>query len=355
MSSERAEDPPYGTCPVPFRETERVLLGHGSGGKLTAELIEGLIQPAFTNPVLDALDDSAQLDVGHPSKIAFTSDSYVVSPISFPGGDIGSLAVHGTINDLAMVGARPVALSLAFILEEGLPMADLRRVLHSARDAARSAGVPIVTGDTKVVGRGSGDGIFINTSGVGVLSPGVHIGSARVAAGDVILLSGTVGDHGVAVMAEREGLELGGPLSSDSAPLHELVAGLLEACPEIHAMRDPTRGGLAATLVEIATRRGLGVEVDEAAIPVNEVVRGACELLGLDPLLVANEGKLVAFVPESAADRALETLRAHPLGRRAARIGRVTDQAPGMVMLRTPIGGHRILDLPYAEPLPRIC
>jgi hydrogenase expression/formation protein HypE len=354
MSSE-PEGGGFGSCPVPYRETDRVLLGHGSGGKLTAELIEGLVQPALSNPALDALDDSAVLDVGAGSRLAFTTDSYVVSPIFFPGGDIGSLAVHGTVNDLAMAGARPVGLSLAFILEEGLPMADLRRVIESARAAAARVGVPIVTGDTKVVGRGSGDQIFVNTSGVGLVPPGVVVGSARVRPGDAIVVSGTIGDHGVAILAEREGLELEGGPSSDSAPLHGLAAALLEACPEVHALRDPTRGGLAATLVEIATRRGLGVEVDEAAVPVDGAVRGACELLGLDPLLVANEGKLVAFVPEARAEAALDALRAHPLGHGAAHIGRVTEDEPGLVVLRTPIGGRRILDLPYAEQLPRIC
>ncbi|NVB83438.1 MAG: hydrogenase expression/formation protein HypE [Kofleriaceae bacterium] len=341
-------------CPVPITSTDRVLIGHGSGGKLTAELVERMIVPAFTNPALDALDDQAILEVGG-GRLAFTTDSYVVSPIFFPGGDIGELAVNGTINDLAVGGARPLALSLAFILEEGMPLADLRRIVESARRAADRAGVSIVTGDTKVVGRGSGDQVFINTSGIGIVPAGVTLGSAQVRAGDAILLSGPIGDHGVAIMAHRAGLDLGGDVASDTAPLHDLAAALLRACPDIHAMRDPTRGGVAATLVEIATRRSLGIEVDEAQIPVREVVRGACELLGLDPLLVANEGKLVAFVPEASAERALEALRAHPLGRHAARIGFVTGEHPSVVELRTPVRGRRILDLPYAEPLPRIC
>jgi len=345
-------------CPAPKNETERVLLAHGSGGLLTSQLIEQTIVPAFRNPALEALDDQALLALpgGVPgARLAFTTDSYVVTPIFFPGGDIGELAVNGTINDLAMGGARPLALSLAFILEEGLELAELRRVIASVRAAAMRAGVPIVTGDTKVVGRGAGDKIFINTSGIGVVPPGVDLSSRRVRAGDAILLSGTIGDHGATIMAAREGLELGGDLHSDTAALHELAAVVLEACPETRAMRDPTRGGLAAVLVEIASRNKLGIEVDERAIPVSDTVRGACELYGLDPLLLANEGKLVAFVPAPAADAVLARMRAHPLGRDAVAIGRVGGDATGLVALRTPLGSRRILDLPYAEPLPRIC
>jgi hydrogenase expression/formation protein HypE len=344
----------FGACPVPFVDREHVLLGHGSGGRLTAELIETLVLPAFRNPALAPLDDQAILPIP-AGRLAFTTDSYVVTPLFFPGGDIGKLAVHGTVNDLAMGGARPLALSLAFIIEEGLPLADLRRVIESARAAAEAVGVPIVTGDTKVVGRGAADGLFVNTSGVGLVPEGVNLSSGRVAAGDVILLSGTLGDHGMAILAQREGLALGGALASDTAPLHELAAALLAASPGAHALRDPTRGGLGATLVEIASRRRLGVEVDERALPVREAVRGACELYGLDPLLVANEGKLVAFVPAAEAPAALAALRAHPLGREACAIGRVTEEHPGLVALRTPVGGRRILDLPLEEPLPRIC
>lgn len=345
------------TCPLPISATDQILLGHGSGGKLTAELIEKLIVPAFSNAVLAELDDQAILPLDAPAgaRLAFTTDSYVVSPIFFPGGDIGELAVNGTLNDLACGGARPLALSLAFILEEGLPLADLQRVIESARRAAERANVAIVTGDTKVVGRGQCDRIFINTSGIGVVPPEVRLGSARVAPGDAILLSGPIGDHGIAIMAQRTGLDLGGDVVSDTAALHGLADALLRACPDVHAMRDPTRGGVAATLVEIATRRRLGIEVDEAAIPVREAVRGACELLGLDPLLVANEGKLVVFVPEASADRALEALRAHPHGRHATRIGTVTATHPSVVELVTPVRGRRLLDLPFAEPLPRIC
>jgi hydrogenase expression/formation protein HypE len=348
----RAE--PFGDCPLPVTQSEEILLGHGSGGKLSAQLIERLFVPAFRNPLLDALDDQAILTV-EASRLAFTTDSYVVTPIFFPGGDIGELAVNGTVNDLAVGGAQPLALSLAFILEEGLPLADLRRVVESARQAAERAGVRIVTGDTKVVGRGSGDKIFVNTSGIGIVPPGVDLSSRNVRPGDVVLLSGPIGDHGVAILSQREGLTFAGAIASDTAPLHELVAAALAASPRIHAMRDPTRGGVAATLVEIASRQRVGIEVDERAIPVRDVVRGACEILGLDPLLVANEGKLVAFVPARDASAVLAAMRAHPLGRDAVRIGRVTDEHPGTVLLRTPIGGARILDLPFGEALPRIC
>lgn len=344
----------FSSCPTPIMSTDRILLGHGSGGKLTAELIEKLVVPALSNPALARLDDHAVVELGG-SRLAFTTDSYVVSPIFFPGGDIGELAVNGTINDLACGGARPLALSLAFILEEGLPIADLQRVLGSVQRAARRAGVPVVTGDTKVVERGHADKIFINTSGIGAIPPGVQLGSEHVRPGDAILVSGPIGDHGVAIMAHRAGIELGGDLVSDTAPLHELASAVLETCRDVHAMRDPTRGGVAATLVEIATRRGLGIEVDEAAIPMRDEVRGACELLGLDPLLVANEGKLVVFVPEASAARALATMRAHPLGTHTARIGVVTDAHPAVVELITPVRGRRRLDLPFAEPLPRIC
>jgi hydrogenase expression/formation protein HypE len=349
MSSE-----PFSECPVPLTDAEHILLGHGSGGKLTARLIEGLILPAFRNPALERLDDQAILPFGG-ARLAFTTDSYVVTPIFFPGGDIGELAVNGTVNDLAMGGARPLYLSLALILEEGLAMEELQRVIASVRRAAERAHVEVVTGDTKVVGRGSGDKIFINTTGIGIVPPGVDLSSSRVQAGDRILISGPIGDHGIAILSRREGLEFDGQIESDTAPLHELVAALLETEPSVHAMRDPTRGGVAATLVEIATRQRLGIEVDESAVPVRDAVRGACEILGLDPLLVANEGKLIAFVPEAGAENALQALQRHPLGREARIIGRVTAEHPGFVTLRTPIGGQRILDLPFGESLPRIC
>jgi hydrogenase expression/formation protein HypE len=329
-------------------------MGHGSGGRLTTTLIEQMILPAFRNPLLEPLDDAAILSPG-AGRIAFTTDSYVVTPIFFPGGDIGDLAVNGTVNDLAVSGARPIALSLAFILEEGFPLSDLERIVHSIRRAAVAAGVSVATGDTKVVGRGCADKIFINTSGVGVVPDGVELSARRVRAGDAILLSGTVGDHGVAILSRREGIEFGGEIVSDTAPLHGLVGGVLRACSDVHAMRDPTRGGVASTLVEIATRQNLGIEIDEARVPLHDAVRGACEMLGLDPLLVANEGKLVAFVPEGQADAALAAMRAHPLGRDAVEIGHVTSAHPGAVWVRTPIGGARVLELPFAEMLPRIC
>ncbi|HET9155073.1 MAG TPA: hydrogenase expression/formation protein HypE [Myxococcaceae bacterium] len=349
-----SDETPFASCPMPLVDSEHILLGHGSGGKLTSRLIEQMLLPALRNPVLEMLDDQAVLPVER-GRVAFTTDSYVVTPIFFPGGDIGELAVNGTVNDLAVGGARPAWLSLAFILEEGLALSELERVVASVRRAATRAGVTVVTGDTKVVGRGSGDKIFINTSGLGIVPDGVSLGSARVEAGDAILVSGSIGDHGITILAARERLGLEGPLSSDTAPLHELCAAVLTAFPGVHAMRDPTRGGVAATLVELATRRKLGVEVVERAIPVKDVVRGACELLGLDPLLVANEGKVVVFVPEEGAEQVLAAMRAHPLGRQAARIGRVVAEHAGFVRLVTPIGGERILDLPFGESLPRIC
>jgi hydrogenase expression/formation protein HypE len=345
---------PFSDCPLPVTQREEILLGHGSGGKLTGQLIERMFLPAFQDPALAALDDQAILSVGG-ARLAFTTDSYVVTPIFFPGGDIAELAVNGTVNDLAMGGAQPLFLSLAFILEEGLPIADLQRLVASAQRAAQRAGVRIVTGDTKVVGRGSGDKIFINTSGIGLVPPGINLTCRNVRPGDAILLSGTIGDHGMAILSQREGLSFDGALQSDTAPLHDLAAAALDAFAGVHAMRDPTRGGVAATLVEIASRQQLGIEVDETAIPVRDTVRGACEILGLDPLLVANEGKLVAFVPPEGGDRVLAALRAHPLGRDASRIGRVTAEHAGIVVLRTPVGGDRILDLPFGEALPRIC
>lgn len=343
------------SCPVPIQDTDRILLGHGSGGKLTHQLIERHILPALDNPLLRPLEDQATLPPSLGERIAFTTDAYVVSPLFFPGGDIGRLAVHGTINDLVVGGARPIALSLSLILEEGLPLETLDRVLASVRQAADEAEVPVVTGDTKVVERGSADGLYVTTAGIGLVPPGLRLGASRVEAGDEILLSGSVGDHGIAILAQREGLELEGEVRSDTTSLAPLVRTLLDLCPEVHAMRDPTRGGVAASLVEIAARQNLGIEIDASAIPVRTPVRGACELFGLDPLLVANEGKLLAFVPPEAADAALDAMRAHPLGRDAARIGRVTNEHPGLVVVNTAVGGRRILDLPFAEQLPRIC
>jgi hydrogenase expression/formation protein HypE len=339
---------------VPVVPHERILLGHGSGGTLTARLVEGVFLPAFGNPILERLDDQALLELPG-ARLAFTTDSYVVTPLVFPGGDIGRLAVNGTVNDLAVGGARPLYLAAGFVLEEGLPIEDLKRVVASMREAALAAGVQIVTGDTKVVGKGKGDQVFINTSGIGVVPPGVAVSAARTRPGDAVLLSGSVGDHGMAVVAARESLGLEGAILSDTAPLHELVAALLAACPDVHAMRDPTRGGVAATLHEIAQRARVGIELSEDAVPVRDAVRGACELLGFDPLYVANEGKLVAFVPGDSAEAALAALRAHPLGREAVRLGAVTSEHPGRVVVRTAIGGSRVLEPPYGELLPRIC
>ncbi len=339
---------------MPVLDHKQVLLGHGSGGTLTTQLLERIFLPAFGNPILDRLDDQAVLEVSG-SRLAFTTDSYVVTPLFFPGGDIGALAVNGTVNDLAMSGARPLYLSAGFILEEGLPLDDLRRIVLSMRAAAQQAGVQVVTGDTKVVGKGSGDKVFINTSGIGIVPSGITISAERARPGDAVLLSGTVGDHGMAIMAQRESLGLESTIASDTAPLHDLVAAMLAASPEVHALRDPTRGGVAATLHEIAGRARVGIELREGSIPVREDVRGACEILGFDPLYVANEGKLVAFVPEAAADAVLAAMRAHPLGREAVRIGTATEEHPGMVVVRTSIGGSRVLERPYGELLPRIC
>jgi hydrogenase expression/formation protein HypE len=341
------------SCPLPLTDRKTVVLGHGSGGKLSAQLIRQMFLPAFDNPLLNRLDDQAVLDAGG-ARIAFTTDSYVVTPLFFPGGDIGKLAVHGTINDLAMSGAQPLALSAAFILEEGFEMEELRRVVDSMAEAARAAGVPIVTGDTKVVPRGAADRMFVTTSGVGLVPPGVNISAANARPGDQILLSGSIADHGMAVMSKRENMEFEGALASDTAALHRLVADMI-AAGEIHALRDPTRGGLGATLVEIAGTARIGVEAESAAIPVHEPVRAACELLGLDPLFVANEGKLVAFVAPQSAASVLMAMRANALGRESVLIGQAVQAHPGLVLLKTEIGGSRVLDLPFGEQLPRIC
>ena len=341
------------TCPLPVAERKTIVMGHGSGGKLTAQLIRDLMLPAFDNPVLARLDDQAVVRAG-AERIAFTTDGFVVTPLFFPGGDIGKLAVHGTINDLAMSGAVPLALSAAFILEEGFSMDELRRVVESMGEAARVAGVPIATGDTKVVPHGAADRMFVTTSGVGLVPAGIDISAGNARPGDRILLSGTIADHGMAVMAAREKLEFAGALESDTAALHRLTAAMT-AAGEIHAMRDPTRGGVGATLVEIATAARVGMEAVAARIPVREPVRAACELLGIDPLFVANEGKLVAFVEEKCADAVLAAMRGTAEGRDAVEIGRVVEAHPGMVLLETEVGGRRVVDLPFGEQLPRIC
>jgi hydrogenase expression/formation protein HypE len=333
-----------------------IRLAHGAGGRMMADLIRDTFAPPLNNEYLRQMADSTVLQspISNP-KLAISTDSFVVRPLFFPGGDIGSLAVHGTVNDVAMSGARPLWLTAGFILEEGLEMDVLERVVRSMAEAARRAGVLVVAGDTKVVERGHGDGIYINTAGVGVVMEGAEVGPDRARPGDVVLLSGTVGDHGIAVLSQREGLAFETELVSDSAPLNGLVEALLEAAPHTHCLRDATRGGLAAALNELAGTSQVGIEIEETAVPVRPAVAAACELLGFDPLTVANEGKLVAFVPPEEADAALNALRAHPLGREATRIGAITEEHPGMVLARTPIGGRRVVDMPLGELLPRIC
>jgi len=334
-------------------EQDRILLAHGSGGKMAHELISKSFIRELSNPLLAKLDDSAV--VPFSGKLAFTTDSYVVSPIFFPGGDIGKLAVCGTVNDLAMSGARPLYLSLAFIIEEGFPYDDLAKVVASIKVAAGEANVEIVTGDTKVVHHGSADKLFINTSGIGMIADGVDISGSNARPGDVVILSGTIGDHGIAVLSKREGLSFSTTLKSDCAPLGGLVADMLKASRNINSLRDPTRGGLATTLNEIAQQSKVGIRIDEDAIPVREEVLAACEMLGLDPLYIANEGKLIAIMPPSDAKAVLKAMKKHPYGREAAIIGKVTDEKPGRVVMNTRIGSSRIVDMLTGDPLPRIC
>lgn len=342
------------TCPAPFPAKDKVLLGHGSGGTLTAALIRDVFLPAFGNGQLGRLEDQATLHI-NGTAIAFTTDSFVVKPLFFRGGDIGSLAVHGTINDLAMGGAAPLCLSVAFILEEGFDIGLLRRISESIGIAAAAAGVKVVTGDTKVVERGSGDGIFINTTGIGIVRPDLRLSAANARPGDRVILSGSIGDHGIAILAEREGLEFECPIQSDSAPLHTLVRAILDTTAEVRCMRDPTRGGVSSTLNEIAEQSNVTIELDEASIPVREEVRGACEMLGLDPLYVANEGKLIAIVPPDCADDVVQAMRAHPLGAGAAVVGTVVSSGRPMVTMRTLFRTTRIVDMLAGEQLPRIC
>jgi hydrogenase expression/formation protein HypE len=343
------------TCPIPISDYPHITLAHGGGGRLTQMLIEQMFVPAFANAALETLHDGAILDVSS-ARLAFSTDSFVVHPIFFPGGDIGSLAVHGTVNDLAMCGARPLALSSALILEEGLPMSDLWRIVQSMQNAARAVGVPIVTGDTKVVDRGKGDGVFINTAGIGIIPAHARVAPTRAQVGDVILINGAIAEHGIAIMSVREGLEFETQLRSDSAPLHDIVARVLDVAGEhVHVLRDPTRGGVASVLNEIAAQARVGIRLNEAAIPLADAVRGACEILGFDPLYVANEGKFIAIVAREVAEQVLATLRAHPLGKDAAIIGEVVAEHPGKVYLRSRIGGLRVVDMLSGEQLPRIC
>ncbi|WP_413803837.1 hydrogenase expression/formation protein HypE [Streptomyces iranensis] len=339
---------------MPLRDHPVVVMGHGGGGALSAELIRHLFLPAYGGETLGGLADSAAVTLGG-ARLAFSTDSYVVRPLFFPGGSIGDLAVNGTVNDLAMSGAVPAYLSCAFILEEGTELSTVGRVAQALGAAARAADVTVVTGDTKVVDSGHGDGVYVNTAGIGLIPEGVDIRPQRARPGDVVIVSGPIGQHGIAILSVREGLTFGTEVVSDTVPLTGLVQAMLAVTPEVHVLRDPTRGGLAAALNEIATASDTGVVVDEAAVPVPEAVATACALLGLDPMYVANEGRLVAFVPRTHADAVLDAMRAHPLGRGAAVIGACVAEHPGMVVARTGLGGTRIVDLPLGEQLPRIC
>jgi hydrogenase expression/formation protein HypE len=341
-------------CPAPLPAGDHIVLGHGSGGKLSAGLIQNVFLPLLRNEILDRMDDQAVVEINH-TRLAFTTDTFVVKPLFFRGGDIGSLAVHGTINDLAMGGAEPLFLSAAFILEEGLPMEILRRIVQSMADAAQSAGVFIVTGDTKVVEKGSGDGIFINTTGIGVVPDGICFSANLARPGDRVILSGPIGEHGIAILAERESIGFESPLGSDSAPLHTLVHAMIGVTKEIRCLRDPTRGGVASTLNEIAAQSGVSIQIDETTIPSRDEVRGACELLGFDPLYVANEGKLIAIVPPEWAKPLVEVMRGHALAPEAAIIGTVAASNPGLVTMRTAFGTTRIVDMLPGDQLPRIC
>ncbi|WP_298965997.1 hydrogenase expression/formation protein HypE [uncultured Roseibium sp.] len=338
----------------PGRRNGTVDMVHGGGGRAMAELIKDLFQRHLSNPILDQGHDAALLEA-EPGKLVVSTDGHVISPLFFPGGDIGSLSVHGTLNDVAMAGARPLCLTAGFILEEGFPLADLERIVMSMASAASQTGVPVVTGDTKVVEKGKGDGVFITTTGLGVVPHGVEISVARAKPGQAILLSGSIGDHGVAILSKRENLEFETEILSDCAALHTLVADMVAAAPDIAVLRDPTRGGLAATLNELARAAGVGMHLDETAIPVKDDVSAACELLGLDPLHVANEGKLVCLCEQADAGKLLSVMQAHPLGRDAAIIGRVTEDEARLVEMETEIGGLRVVDWLSGEQLPRIC
>ncbi len=341
-------------CPLPLQDYPSIVIGHGGGGKLSAELIEHLFLPAFRNTVLENLGDSSVV-AALAGRLAFSTDSFVVKPLFFPGGSIGDLAVNGTVNDLAMSGAKPLYLSAGFIVEEGFSMSSLARIVQRMAEAAERAGVQVITGDTKVVERGHGDGCYINTAGIGVLADGLHIGPALAQPGDVVILSGSIGDHGMAIMSVRESLEFETTIESDCAALNGLVADMLDASPEIHVLRDPTRGGVASSLNEIAAQSKVGIAIDETKIPVKPEVAAACELLGMDPIYVANEGKLLAIVAAHAAEAILARMQAHPLGSGARVIGTVTASHPGMLVAKTGIGGTRVIPMQIGEQLPRIC
>lgn len=354
MSSEAGADLLNASCPIPITNYNEIVLAHGSGGKLSHQLIEKILLPQFRNELLEPLHDGAILSLGK-ERLAFSTDSYVVSPIFFPGGDIGKLAVHGTVNDLAMCGARPLYLSCGFILEEGTPLEDFWRVVQSMREAMEASGVELVTGDTKVVDRGKADKIFINTSGIGMIPEGVDIRPTRAQVGDKIIVSGAIATHGIAIMSVREGLEFESEIASDTAPLNGLVEAILKADKDTHVLRDPTRGGITSALTEIAQAAKVGMLLNEASIPIREEVKGACEILGLDPLYVANEGKLLAIVRAALADPVLTAMKNHSLGEEAAIIGEVVSDHPGFVTMNTRVGGRRVVDMLSGEQLPRIC
>lgn len=356
-----SDDPILGgwTCPLPLKNYPTIVMGHGSGGKMMSDLIKHMFLPLFDNPILSQMGDSAMLDLPltdkRSSRIAFSTDSFVVSPLVFPGGDIGELAVYGTINDLAMSGARPAYLSAGFILEEGLSLELLGRITTSLANACRESGVELVAGDTKVVNKGHGDGLYINTTGIGVIPAGVNIAPNQAKGGDIVLVNGTLGDHGMAIMSVREGLAFETEIKSDTSPLNGLVGEMLEVTKAIHCLRDATRGGLAAALNELAGSSHVGIVIEEEQIPIRQDVQSACEMLGLDPIYTANEGKLVAIVPADKSDEILQVMQAHPLGKEARMIGKVVAEHPGHVVAKTRIGGTRVIDLPAGELLPRIC
>ncbi len=342
------------TCPIPQNEYDKILLAHGGGGSLSHQLISKMFLPQFDNELLNAQYDSAIFTVGK-NTFAFTTDSYVVQPIFFPGGNIGDLAVNGTINDLAVSGAKPLYISAAFIIEEGLPIEDLWKIVLSMKEAAKKAGVLIVTGDTKVVEHGKGDKIFINTSGIGIVEEGIDISPKNCKDGDVIILNGSIADHGVAIMSAREGLTFETEIISDTAPLNDLIRSVLSVSKNIHVMRDPTRGGVASTLKEIALSAQVGIEIDEKEIPIKEEVKGACEILGLDPLYIANEGKVIIFAAKEDEEKILSVMRAHQFGKESRVIGKVVKEHPGTVVMKTLIGSTRVVEMITGEQLPRIC